>query len=145
MSKSKKLNSQQLKFCKGISDGLSNTAAYQAAYKGARNKIAAGSSATKLLTNPKVIEKVDELRQSSETKDTLSRREVREKRAAMVRNVMTEDRDVLKACADEAKMMGWDSPEELNVNNTGTIAMSPIEFVCKNAKTLAARKKNKKS
>ena len=51
----------------------------------------------------------------------------------------------LEAIKIDNLMQGDNEPDELNINNTGTIAMSPIEFVCQNAKTLAARKKNKKS
>jgi len=81
----KPLNSQQRAFCQNMADGLSNTKAYRAAFKGVTNDNAACAAATRLLRNVKVIEFLDELRQASETKNTLSRQEKREFTAAAVR------------------------------------------------------------
>lgn len=67
------LNSQQLKFCRNIANGDNNINAYLAAYKGVNNRDAARASATKLLTNANVIEKIAELREAVEVKTTLSR------------------------------------------------------------------------
>jgi len=169
----KALNSQQLAFCRNVANGKNNTQSYLAAYKGVRSENAAQSAATRLLSNVMVIEKVEQLRHASETKNTLSRQEKREFIAKVLRTNVDElnnpenkhliqertrtmtpgggKKEVLKmpskmeAIKLDNLMQGDNEPEELNVNNTGTIAMSPIEFVCQNAKTLAARKKNKKS
>ena len=143
--KAKTLNSQQLAFCNAVADGDSNTRAYRRAYKGCNSDQAASGNATKLLGNALVIEKIDELRLKSQTDKCLTRQKVREIRFAIADDKKAKDRDRLAACADEAKMMGWDEADQVNMNFTGELVMNPIEFVIQNKKLREAAEKAKKN
>ena len=86
----KPLSPQQLKFCKYMADGLSNGQAYLKAYNGVKDVNTASASATRLLKNVKVADRIKDLQQKSEAKDVLTRQEKRKFLAQVVRTNVEE-------------------------------------------------------
>jgi len=83
--KDKPLTGQQLKFCKYLADGDTQTRAYRRAYKGCKSDESAGVCAVKLLGNAKVSQKVKDLQKASEARDVLTRQEKRKFLADVLR------------------------------------------------------------
>lgn len=125
------LSQQQEAFCQNIADGMTNTAAYRAAYPKCTKDSAAVTCASKLLRIAKIEARVVALREETATARTTSRQEKREFLAQVIRgevqgDVQNEGAAVLKvsdrinAVKVDNEMTGDNAPiktkEEKTVN-----------------------------
>jgi hypothetical protein len=66
-----------------------------------------------MLTLPRVSARIDELREASNTKNTLTRQEIREIRAEIARDSDSNRKERMEAIRDEEKAMGWNAPDKV--------------------------------
>lgn len=112
------LNERQRRFCNGVLEGLPATRAYKTAGYASQSERSVEVCSSKLLRNAKVVSFMDKRRKASETETMLTRREVLEERAKIVRDPNTPDSVKLQAMRDEEKARGWSSPEVVEVNGS---------------------------
>ena len=116
-----KLLDPQRKFCQLAVSGQSHTEAYLRAYPDCKTRNSAGAAATRLLRNVKVQEEMEGLRAEMETQARLSRGKVREILYKIVMDPTSRGSDVLRAIAEDNKMMGRYEPEKLEVSPFGAM------------------------
>lgn len=154
------LTPQQKRFCHYLADGLPQGKAYLKAYKGVKKVETASVCANKLLKNTNIREYYETLVKKSESEACLSRKEKREFLARVVRtpiNKVANDSDLvqervrtmqpngakketlkmpdkLKAIEQDNKMAGHNEPEEIRVEHSGHMTITPFQFTRSKAK-----------
>ena len=104
------LNERQRRFCNGVLKGLPATRAYKMAGYTSQSERSVEVCSSKLLRNAKVEAYLDQRRKASETAAMLTRMEVLEARAKIVRDPNTPVSVKLQAMRDEEKARGWATP-----------------------------------
>lgn len=104
------MTSRQLIFCENMVGGMSQTAAYRLAYPSCRSNGAARTSASKLLTNHNISEKIEELQNRTQSRKTLSWQRKREVLAKIVEDPNSTPMEVLAAIKVDNIMSGHNNP-----------------------------------
>ena len=95
------LNERQRRFCNSVLEGLPATRAYKMAGYSSLGKMSVKVCSSRLLRNAKVVSFMYKHRKASETEAMLTRTEVLEARAKIVRDPNTPDSVILQALRDE--------------------------------------------
>ncbi len=111
-----RLTQKQIDFCDNVLAGVDATNAYISA---GYSPGGATQSASRLLTTAKVCAYIADMRAKSAVDTVLTIVEMREARARVVRAEDSSNSDILMACRDDSKTMGWDKPEK--VEKTGSL------------------------
>jgi hypothetical protein len=106
------MRSQQSLFCEYLVGGVSQSAAYRLAYPSCKSKGAARASASKLLTNPNVRQRLDELQKLTQTKKTLTWQRKREILAKIAEDPNCTPAERIAAIRQDCLMAGHDKPPQ---------------------------------
>ncbi|SHI59654.1 Terminase small subunit [Rubritalea squalenifaciens DSM 18772] len=109
------VNVRQARFVELYLSGMAAGRAYEEAGYESRGE-AAVSAASKLLKQEKVMEHLQRLRREQEKDGYLTRQEIRRIRHEMVNDPDVSDSVKRGLLVDEARMMGYNEPEEVDVD-----------------------------
>ena len=108
------LTQRQLSFCQYIVDGDKHCEAYiKAGYASA----GARANSTILIAKHSIKTEIARLRAQIDTPKLLTRALIRQKRAEIALDKDTKNQDALAALRDDAKMMGYDAPDKIDISH----------------------------
>jgi len=124
------LSPQHEKFAQLVAEGKPKGKSYMAVYEDVKDLAVACAAAVRLLKNVNVSDRVNALRAEIEDEHCLSRLDIRKIRKEIADDSLSSPSDRLKACKDDADMMGYNEPDKIEVEHSGemTVKQTPIEF-----------------